>query len=185
MPRIKKGDKFPDLKFRAYKAGLTSVSEIAGHAERTVIWAMRFVGCGSCQLDMDLLAEAYEDFRSKGAQVFVVLQSGTESIKEVKGEWNIPFDVILDEEHEFYRELDIRATATKEDRMPKTPEGKARLEAKQEQSKARGYRKKPEGEAQQLPALFIIGPDLAVEYAHYAENSVDIPPIADILDLLA
>ena len=79
----------------------------------------------------------------------------------------------------------IRAAAAKEDRMPSTPEGLARLKAKQEAVAARNYQRKAgEGEAQQLPALFIVDAEGRVEYAHYAVHSIDIPGVDELLELL-
>ena len=117
--------------------------------------------------------------------MFAILQSSRASISGVKGDFQVPFDIICDTTHTFYKELDIRATATKEDRMPTTPEGLARLHAKQEAVAARNYeRQTGEGEAQQLPALFIVGPDRKIEYAHYAVNSIDIPDFDELLHLV-
>lgn len=49
----------------------------------------------------------------------VVLQSSRESINGLKGETRAPFSVICDTDHAFYKALDVRAAATRENRMPK------------------------------------------------------------------
>ena len=40
---------------------------------------------------------------------------------------------------------------------------------------------KTEGRTQQLPAVFIVAPDMKIQYAHYAGNLSDIPDIAQLL----
>lgn len=185
MPVITAGDPFPDLRFHTYSGRTLTVNEVVQSKKHTVFWVMRFIGCRSCQYDIDALAEAYNQFTDKDTQVFVVLQSSRDSINGLKGDFKVPFDIICDTDRIFYKELDVRATATKQDRMPTTPEGIARLQAKREAVAARHYeRLTGEGEAQQLPALFIIGTNGQTEYAHYAVNSVDIPDFDELLQLV-
>lgn len=179
------GELFPDLKFETYSGETCTVSNVVNRKKHTVFWVMRFIGCRFCQYDIDGLAQIYGRFTDKDTQVFVVLQSSRASISGLKGDWEVPFDIVCDTAHDFYKTLDIRTTPTKEDRMPKTAEGLAQLEAKKKAVEARKYeRLTGEGEAQQLPALFIVGPDRKVEYAHYAVNSIDIPDFDEVLQLV-
>lgn len=185
MPVVSAGGLFPNLSFETYSGETHTVDEVVRKKRHTVFWVMRFIGCRFCQYDIDGLAWAYNRFTDKDTQVFAILQSSRASISGLKGDFQVPFDIICDTTHTFYKELDIRATATKEDRMPTTPEGLARLHAKQEAVAARNYeRQTGEGEAQQLPALFIVGPDRKIEYAHYAVNSIDIPDFDELLHLV-
>lgn len=185
MAIISIGDLFPDLSFETYSGGSLTVSQAVTRKPKTVFWVNRFIGCRTCQYDMDALAEAYADFTQRDTQVFVVIQSKRESILSQKGEWTVPFDIICDPRREIYRALDVHATATKEDRIPKTKEGLERLALKQQAVKNGNYVSGPvEGEAQQLPALFIVGSDRKVLYAHYAVDSVDIPNVGELLNLL-
>lgn len=185
MPRVSAGDRFPDLVFETYSGEKLTAAQAVRRKKHTVFWVMRFIGCRFCQYDIDMLAQQYARFDGRDAQVFAVLQSSRESITGLKGDFQVPFDVVCDTEHAFYKTLDIRATATKEDRMPSTPEGLAQLKAKQEAVAARNYQRKGgEGEAQQLPALFIVDAEGRVEYAHYAVHSIDIPSMDELLELL-
>ena len=69
--------------------------------------------------------------------------------------------------------------------MPTSEEGKVKLAAKHDAVAACNFsRKTGEGEAQQLPALFIVDRTNTVRYAHYAVNSIDIPEIDEQLKLL-
>lgn len=185
MAVISIGDVFPDLAFETYSGSSLTVSEAVARKPKTVFWVNRFIGCRTCQYDMDSLAEEYAAFTQRDAQVFVVIQSKRESIISQKGEWSVPFDIICDPKRQIYRALDVHPTATKEDRIPKTKEGLERLAQKQQAVKNGNYVSGPvEGEAQQLPALFIVGSDSKVLYAHYAVDSVDIPNVGELLQLL-
>jgi len=185
MPVVSAGELFPNLRFETYSGESLTVNEAVQKKKHSVFWVMRFIGCRFCQYDIDDLARVYDRFTDKDTQVFVVLQSSRSSISGLKGDLQVPFDIICDTSHAFYKELEVRTTATKEERMPTTPEGLARLRAKREAVAARHYeRQTGEGEAQQLPALFIVAPDRHIEYAHYAINSIDIPDFDELLHLV-
>lgn len=185
MPVVSAGEVFPNLTFETYTNSVHTVDEAVKHKRHTVFWVMRFIGCRFCQYDIDGLAQEYANFTDKDTQVFVVLQSSRESITGLKGDWKIPFDIICDTQHRFYQALNIRTTPTKEDRMPKNEAGLLKLKEKQVAVSAQRYeRRTGEGEAQQLPALFIVGPDRNIEYAHYAVNSIDIPDFSEILAII-
>lgn len=185
MSIVSAGEMFPDLSFTTYSGEELTIGEAVKRKKHTVIWVMRFIGCRFCQYDMDMLAQEYARFTGKDVQVLAVLQSSRDSVRGLKGDYQVPFDIVCDTEHVFYKELDVRATRTKEERMPSDPAGLARLEAKKAAVAARNYeRKTGEGEAQQLPALFIMAPDRRIEYAHYAVNSIDIPDFDEMLELI-
>lgn len=84
-----------------------------------------------------------------------------------------------------YHTLEIPATATKEERMPTSPEDLAKWEAKKQKVKEAGFvHGKYEGNEQQLPALFVVDPDGCVIYSHYAKNSIDMPTVEEMLGIL-
>lgn len=185
MPVITAGEKFPDLEFKTYEGRTLRVSDVVREKRHTVFWVMRFIGCRFCQYDLDALAREYGGFEARDTQVFAVLQSSRDSITGLKGEMKVPFQVICDTDHAFYKTLDIRAAESKEARTPTDPDGLRRFREKQEAVAARDYQRQTgEGEPQQLPALFIVDPDGVVEYAHYAVNSIDIPSLDEMLKLL-
>lgn len=185
MPVVSAGEKFPDLQFQTYDGKTMRVSEVLPRKRHTIFWVMRFIGCCFCQYDLDILAKEYGSFETKDAQVFAVLQSSRESITGLKGQMKVPFDIICDTDHNFYRVLDVKATVSKEARTPTSPEDLLRLQEKQEAVAACGYqRKTSEGEPQQLPALFIVNSDGVITYAHYAVHSIDIPSLDEMLRLL-
>lgn len=185
MPKIAVGAQFPDLKFETFRGEHASVKQAIASQKLTVFWLMRFIGCRFCQYDLDLLAEKYAAFTEKGAKVYVILQSTEDSISGLKGDFSLPYEIICDAEHVFYKTLDVRATATKQERMPATEERMELWREKKAAVEEKHYpHKSDEGEAQQLPALFMVGPDGAVRYAHYAVDSIDIPGIDEMLQLV-
>lgn len=185
MPKVAAGDRFPDLQFETYSGKIRRVSEVISQKKHTVFWVMRFIGCRFCQYDLDELAKVYGSFQAKDTQVFAVLQSSQASITKLKGQMTVPFEIICDTAHVFYKELEIQAAESKQARTPTDPEDLKRFREKQEAVAACSYQRQTgEGEAQQLPALFIVGPDGTIEYAHYAVHSIDIPNLDEMLQLL-
>lgn len=185
MPVVSAGEKFPDLQFETYEGKTLRVSEVVTQKKHTLFWVMRFIGCRFCQYDIDALAKVYGSFEAKNAQVFAVLQSSRDSITGLKGEMKVPFQVICDTSHAFYKALDVRAAASKEARTPTAPEDLKRFREKQAAVEACHYQRQTgEGEAQQLPALFIVNSDGMIEYAHYAVHSIDIPSLDEMLQML-
>lgn len=186
MPRIHPGEQFPDLTFETYSGKTMQVSQAVKGKKYTVFWVMRYIGCRLCQYDVDTLAENYNRFTAKDTQAFAVIQSRPETITKLKGDFRVPFEIICDPKHQFYKALDVKATATKEDRMPQDDFGKAKLAARLQAAEAKHYGKiSGDGEEmQQLPALFIVNEEGKVVYAHYAVYTVDIPEIDEMLKLL-
>lgn len=185
MPQVSEGDRFPDLRFKTYTGKVQQVSQVVAQKKHTIFWVMRFIGCRFCQYDLDELAKVYGGFQAKDTQVFAVLQSSQASITGLKGRMEVPFEIICDTDHAFYKTLEIQAAESKEARTPTAPEDLKRFMAKQEAVAACSYQRQTgEGEAQQLPALFIVDTNGVIEYAHYAVHSIDIPSLDEMLGLL-
>lgn len=84
----------------------------------------------------------------------------------------------------FYNALEIPATATKEERMPTDPGDIAKLEEKMKKVTEGGFvHGRYEGNEQQLPALFVVERG-KVSYSHYAKNSIDMPTVGEMLEML-
>lgn len=186
MPHVSIGEQFPDLMFETYSGKKMQVSQAIKGKRYTVFWMMRYIGCRLCQYDLDSLAENYNRFIDTNTQVFAVIQSRQETVKKLKGEYNVPFEIICDTKHEFYDALDVKATAARDKRMPKDALGKEKHACKMQKVEARNYSKiSGDGEeVQQLPALFIVNEEGKLIYTHYAEYTVDIPEIDEMIKLL-
>jgi peroxiredoxin len=146
---------------------------------------MRFMGCGICKYDMHILSRDYGQFQALGAQVLVIMQSPEKTVLRETQSAPIPFDIVCDPDCVIYDALDVQATGTKEERLPKSPEGIALLEYKKKELGRLGLeRGESEGRSEQLPAIFIIDRSLRVLHAHYAENSVDMPSPGEAADII-
>lgn len=180
MGIYKKGDRFPDLCFQtAYRTDLKVKDILKG---RTVFWVLRYIGCPVCHLDITMIAERYEEFQKKNAQVYVVMQSDPEHVRASLGEAGIPFDIICDTDMKFYDELHVAPAESMEALAGKN---KALLEEKGAKAEAYGFvHGDYEGDEQQLPALFIVEEDGTISFAHYASDLMDMPEIDDVLNLL-
>ncbi len=177
MAKLKAGDKMPNFTFdTAYETGKTLYPELEGP---TFIWFLRYYGCTVCQVDIHRLQENYGDFLAKGAKVMVVMQSKPAVIAGEVPPGKLPFDIICDPEMKLYEELEILPA--------KNMLGLAslKLPAKMKEAKALGFEHgEYEGNEQQLPALFLLDADGTVKFAHYAKNLTDMPPIAQMLQMV-
>ena len=182
MPIVHVGDTFPEFPFdTAYEEGLNSHSVLKG---KTVFWFLRYIGCTVCRYDVHQIAQRYDEFKEKGAQVFVVMQSDAQHIQnDLKNtDTVLPFQIITDPEMKIYELLDIKATETKEELVAGVMD---QLKEKSGKARELGFvHGDYEGNEQQLPALFIVDEDGTVEYAHYAKNIMDMPKVDEVLAML-
>ncbi|MCE5196578.1 MAG: redoxin domain-containing protein [Negativicutes bacterium] len=185
MPKLAVGDKMPNFTFNtAYHSGLT-IAEILPKQQRTVFWVLRYIGCTTCRYDLHQLAGNYQKFLDLDSQIYVVMQSEPANVREYLAEHALPFEIICDSKQEIYQTLMIPATATREERQPTEAADLAKLADKMAKLKAGGFvHGKYEGNEQQLPALFVVEQNGTVSYAHYAKNSIDMPEVEAILELL-
>ncbi|MBQ1237961.1 MAG: AhpC/TSA family protein [Oscillospiraceae bacterium] len=184
MAKLFVGDKMPNFTFQTEsETGVTTEKVLQDG--RTVFWVLRYIGCTTCRWDVHQISLNYDKFKEKGVQVYVVMQSDPAVVREDLKDSPIPFHIICDQDQEIYKTLEIRATETREERQPKTPEDIAKWQAKIEKVRASGFvHGKYEGNEQQLPAMFVVDPDGTVIYAHYAENSIDMPSVDEMLEIL-
>ena len=182
MARININDSFPEFIFNTvYENDLNSKEVLKG---KTVFWFLRYIGCTVCRYDVHMIAKRYDEFKNKGAQVFVVMQSDREHVRNDLESTNtvLPFSIITDPEQKIYELLEIKA-AESMDELKQGVEDK--LKEKAAKARENGFvHGDYEGNEQQLPAMFIVNEDGKVEYAHYAKNIMDMPSIDEVLELL-
>lgn len=182
---LKKGDKFPNFTFETESRQGLSTDEAVKEADKTVFWVLRYIGCTTCRYDVHQIMLSYGKFTEKGAQVYVVMQSRPETVRRDLEGYDMPFHIICDYKQEIYSALQIKATETREERQPKTQEGKAKLAEKMAKVKASGFvHGDYEGNEQQLPAMFIVDKEGKVLYSHYAQDSIDMPTVDETLSII-
>ncbi|MBR0138865.1 MAG: redoxin family protein [Firmicutes bacterium] len=188
MPKLKNGDAMPDFTYDTGWKTDVQLKDACKGRFRTVFWVLRYIGCPTCRLTSEYIKEQYDRFLAKNAQVIMVMQSDQAHIqKEFGSEDAMPFEFVCDPQMKIYKELDIKPAASKEEmRGNGDPEAvRARYAAIREQLAKYGFSHGDyEGDELQLPAIFILNEDANVVYAHYAENSGDMPGVEEVLAML-
>ena len=182
MTRIHKGETFPSFSFDTAAGDNLNTPEIL--RGKTVFWVLRYIGCPVCRYDAELIKERYEEFKDHNAQVYVLMQSDRDHVKNdlEKTGTVLPFEIITDPEQKIYELLEIRPAESMEAMCNGVMD---ELKAKAKKAAERGFHHGDyEGNEQQLPALFIVNEDGTVLYAHYAETIMDMPSIDDVLAML-
>ena len=184
MAKLQKGQKMENFSVTTLQRGKTTLSELVSKTGRTAVVFLRYYGCPLCQYEMLQYKDAYEAITRGGNELIVALQSTGESIA-AQTDVQFPFDVILDPEMMLYRALDIPA-------MEKAPEGKPPFELTEEVLKLfktiddMGIKHGPnEGIEEQLPAAFVVDPDLTVTAARYCKTLFEAPAPEEFAQLFA
>ena len=174
------GEQLPDFVYDTPFAQNCQFAEQFRQAdESVVIYFLRYYGCTLCQLDLQELAAAYPQIRSKCAKLFVVLQSEPEALKKQLAEKPLPFDIICDPKQRLYRQFEIGAAANKAG-LADMRTVKKLLRAKLLGLRHGAY----EGNELQLPALVIADAHGKIVYVHYAKSAGDISDAGQLLGLL-
>ena len=185
MAVLKKGDKFPNFTVETESQKGLTTDEMVKHAKKTVFWVLRYIGFTTCRWDVHQIMLNYTKFVDRDTQVYVVMQSDPAKVRRDLEGYDMPYHIICDYNQEIYNSLDIKRTATKEERQPTDEADKAKLAAKMEKVKASGFvHGDYEGNEQQLPAMFITDDRGNVLYAHYAKNSIDMPTVDETLAII-
>ncbi|MBQ1467225.1 MAG: redoxin domain-containing protein [Solobacterium sp.] len=183
MPRLNVGEKMPNFVFdTGFKQGLSVDTDFVG--KKTVLWVLRYIGCTVCRYDCKLIADRYDEFTAKGAQVYVLMQSDPQHIKDDLERTNatLPFEIICDPEMKIYEALEIKPAESMEALLGGQME---KLKVKGAAAKEAGFSHGDyEGNEQQLPAMFILDEEGKATYVRYAENIVDLPTVDEVLELL-
>lgn len=185
MARLQAGDKMPNFTFNtAYRQGQT-VQQALQAAPKTVFWVLRYIGCTLCRYDLHLLAQRYGEFTAKGAQVLVVLQSAPQVVRKDLEGAPLPFEVVCDTDLALYNALEIAPAPSLQALLGDDPGQVQQFQQKVAAAKECGFAHgEYEGVEEQLPALFVVGQDGTVQYAHYAATIMDMPAIDQVLALL-
>ena len=182
MPRLVKGDVFPDFTVTTQFEEGTSIKKIADGKPLMVV-VLRYIGCPSCRYDVHMLQVNHEKFEEKGVKVAVVMQSTPASINESLKDEPLSFPIICDPDYEIYNTLEVKPAATMQELIG-SDASKAKFAEKRAGIQALGYAHGAyEGIEEQLPAFFYVDPELNVLMAHYAEGIGDMPTAEEMLEL--
>lgn len=171
-----------DFTFNTQSEKGLKLSDYAKKADRTFLIFLRYFGCSSCQLDMIDLAECYDQFKAKNAQVLVVLQSDPAIARAGKDKFELPFDIVCDPDMALYRLYDVQSAGDYAHLLAnpgeKWAEKKSRIEA---MGLEHG---EYEGDEFQLPAYFLLNKDLEIVKCHRGATIEDMPLADEYLELL-
>ncbi len=179
MAKINVGERMENFVFDTpYKRGIDLNYVVDG--KRTGMLFSRYYGCSLCRYDMLTLKEQYEKIAATGGQVVFVLQSDPDLLARNFTETEYPFWIIADPKQEMYKALSIDPAESIKDAIDEKALKKIQC-AKKIGIEHGEY----EGNENQLPAAFVIEPDLTVSYAHYAKTAGDIPDVDEFAALLS
>ncbi len=175
--KLNVGTTIPDITLHTHRGEHISLGEVVQENNNTVVLFLRYYGCTVCQLDLMEYKRRYNDFKDKGFEVVIVLQSTPEIVSE--GGVDLPYIVACDPKLELYQKFEIYPAKSK---LGLVSFGTIR---KVKAAKRAGFTHGTyEGEELQLPALCIINQQGRVTYSRYAKNLADIPSIDKILTLV-
>lgn len=179
MAKINVGEQMENFVFDTpYKRGMDLETVVGG--KKTGLLFSRYYGCSLCRYDMIQLKEQYEKITATGGQVVFVLQSDPDLLARNFTENEYPFWVIADPEQKIYKALSIDPATSIKDAIDE--KALKKIQAARKLGLEHG---EYEGNEDQLPAAFVIEPDLTVSYAHYAKTAGDIPDVDEFAALLA
>ncbi|WP_294853806.1 redoxin domain-containing protein [uncultured Oscillibacter sp.] len=160
-------------------AGQTTLLSLVSRKRRTALVLLRYAGCRICQYDMLQISHAYENILISGGQVLIVLQSSLSSIQSLQAKQQYPFTIISDERGVLYRALGVESALSAEELS--SPAGQDKLK----QAVACGIvHGAYEGNELQLPAAFVLTPNLKILFAHYGSNAADTPSPLELAALM-
>ncbi len=165
------GDVFPDFVVHEGFQGKTTVDKLIEH-KPTMFVVLRYIGCTVCRYVVHMLTKRIQEFKDKGVNVCVVMQSKSKNVKKDLAGKQLLFPLICDTHMTLYNSLDIEPANSMEELVDKDMDA---LKIKSIKAKACGFvHGIYEGNAQQLPAFFYVDENRKVLVVHYAKTIVDM-----------
>lgn len=147
----------------------------------TVLVFSRYYTCSICQMMLAQLRQAWPLIQQKGYDLKVVLQSTQQSVAEATKDDPFPFDLICDPEAKLYDRYNVFEADSPFSMVAGDIQLVKNMGGVKNVLMNSFMGEKTEGRAQQLPAVFVVSPDMEIKYAHYARNLSDIPDISQLL----
>jgi peroxiredoxin len=148
------------------------LSDYAG--KRLLLSFYRNSACAICNLRIHQLIQRYPAYRRGGLEVLAVFESPRENILEYVGKQDAPFPIIADPRAQLYALYGVEVSEEKVAKTMSMPQTQATIRAAAEQGFV--LTREEGSNFNRMPAEFLIGPDLTVRVAHYAEYVMDHLP---------
>jgi peroxiredoxin len=142
--------------------------------KRLLLSFYRNSACAICNLRVHQLIQRYPAYRRSGLEVLAVFESPRDSILEYVGKQDAPFPIVADPQAQLYMLYGVEVSEDKVARTMAMPETQATIRAAAEQGFV--LTREAGSNFNRMPAEFLIGPDLTVQVAHYAEYVMDHLP---------
>lgn len=187
MAKLNVGDKMPNFTFNTQKRTGVTIEEAVKGKKKTVFWVLRYIGCTVCRYDVHVISQRYQEFRDKDAQVYVVMQSDPQVVRDdlAKSPIAIPIEIICDTDLNIYKTLNIETWGEPGSKPVFDEAAMAKIQVKGAAAAEAGFTHgQYEGLEEQLPAMFITNDQGVVEYAHYGKDIMDMPVVDDVLAML-
>lgn len=166
--RLRAGDEAPNFRFDSpWRASQDFFEVTRGHD--AVLVFLRYHGCPVCRMEMAQLRRDAGLFTERRARLFVVLQSPIDTVRRLLRRDDWPFEIVCDPTGDVYRRYAVEAGGVMRYLHP------AGLVATAKALCSGASHGRFEGRETQLPAVFVIGPDRIVKYAHYGTHIGDVP----------
>lgn len=156
---------------------------LKNYAGKTLLLSFfRNGACALCNLRVHQLIQRYPNYQAKGLEMLAVFESPRESILQYVGKQDAPFPIIGDPEGQLYRLYGVETSEAKAMQSINLPQ----VQAAVQEAAAHGFHlTKEEGSNfYRIPAEFLIGPNLTIQRAYYADYVGDHLSFEEIERLL-
>ena len=175
LHRYQAGDKAADFNYETPWEGPRTFYK-STEGKITVLIFLRYLGCPVCRMEMAVLKAGIGLLEAKQATVFVVLQSSPSTVAAQTGKAAWPFEIVCDPAGDLFRLYRVEPGGFFRYLHPS-----GLIDVMQ--ATFRGYRHgRFEGRETQLPAVFVIGRDKHIQWAHYGKTIGDVPKPSAIAD---
>jgi thioredoxin-dependent peroxiredoxin len=157
--------------------------ELSDYAGKSLLLSFfRNAACAICNLRVHQLIQRYPAYRQAGLAILAVFESPRDSILQYVGRQDAPFPIAADPQARLYALYGVETSESKVAKTMTMPETQETILA----AAAQGFVLTPEAGSNfnRMPADFLIGPDLIVQRAHYAEYVMDHLPVETIEQFL-
>lgn len=170
--RLQPGEMAPAFQITDVDGRSVNLEDFRG--QKLLLSFFRYASCFFCNLRAHALIERYPSLHRQGLQVLAVFESPPDKIRQYVGKGHVPFPLLPDPRRDLYGPYGVEARSG------------ARLKAAWRLGDIwQGMQKglisgDTDGEADQLPAEFLIGPDLRVVDLYYGQDAGDHMPMERI-----
>jgi thioredoxin-dependent peroxiredoxin len=176
---LKPGDDAPRFSIADASGEIVRLEDYIG--KKILLVFQRFTTCPLCNLQTDRLTQYASIWQDKGLQILSFFTSSMESMDRFVAQWQPPFPVIPDPERTVYSLYNAETSVVK------AVMGLGPWNPKSLRALTKNYpmaSTKPNGSVTQIPADFLILPDLTIHTAHYGRSAADHMPIRSIVRFL-